>query len=75
MPKSKTRTQSAAPWWLGGEEECPHCHHLYAYQVEVRCQECDGPSCPHCVSRHVELGIVCMLCAQSPPSTKEKHSG
>ena len=63
MTTSKSHTKSSTlPWWLEGEEECPHCHLLYAYEIEVRCPECDGPSCPHCVSHHVELGIVCVVC-------------
>ena len=65
MAASKSHTKSSIPpWWLEGEEECPHCHLFYAYEVEVRCPECDGPSCPHCVSHHVELGIVCVVCNQ-----------
>ena len=64
MPASKSRAQRpAVQWWLEGEEECPHCHMLYAYEVEVRCPECDTPTCPHCVKHHVELGIVCIGCS------------
>jgi len=50
------------PWWLEGEEECPHCHQPYAYELEIRCPECDEPSCPHCVRQHVVRGIVCLVC-------------
>jgi hypothetical protein len=74
MPKSQTRPKASAPWWLSGEEECPHCHHLYAYELEVRCTECDGPSCPHCVSR-LELGVVCIHCSQNPQATEETSHG
>jgi hypothetical protein len=63
MPTSKSHTTRAiTPWWLGGDEQCPHCHQVYAYEVEVRCCECDGPSCPHCVTRHAETGLVCGAC-------------
>ena len=59
---SKRKLQSV-PWWLEGEEECPHCHHLYAYELEIRCPECDEPSCPHCVTLHVE---ICEVCEEAP---------
>jgi hypothetical protein len=37
------------PWWLDeGEERCDFCLQTYAYEVEVRCVDCDQPSCPHC---------------------------
>jgi hypothetical protein len=50
------------PWWLSeGEEECPHCGALYYYEVEVRCPECDGPSCPHCIVQHTDL-TTCIGC-------------
>ena len=39
------------PWWLaGGEETCPSCEQRYAYEVEVRCVDCDGPMCPVCAA-------------------------
>lgn len=54
------------PWWLaGGEEECPHCSASYAYEVEVRCMECDGPMCPLCAVRVKEnLEISCPECRE-----------
>lgn len=61
MSQRNSPAKRSMPWWQDGEEECPHCHQLYAYQLEVRCPECDGPSCPHCVSR-LEIGIVCVGC-------------
>lgn len=57
MPKAKAQLQSmkgktaqkAVPWYLsGGDEECPHCGQWYAFELEVRCRDCDSPSCPHC---------------------------
>ena len=44
---------SAAPWWAPGgssaeAEECSVCLGLYAYEVEVRCVDCDRPMCPVC---------------------------
>lgn len=60
--KSGVKNQSP-PWWLsGGEEECPHCGQLYAYEVEVRCTDCDSPSCPHCIVTHTEYRS-CVSCA------------
>ena len=74
MPNSKRQTGRSMSWWLGGDEECPHCHQLYAYEIEVRCPECDGPSCPHCVAR-LERGIVCIVCSASPEETEEASRG
>jgi hypothetical protein len=73
MPISKSPTRSA-PWWLGGDEECPHCHQLYAYEIEVRCPVCDGPSCPHCVEL-VERGIVCVVCRDQREEIEETSGG
>jgi hypothetical protein len=75
MSRSKTLARQSSPWWLGGEEECPHCHQLYAYEIEVRCPECDEPSCPHCVRQHVERGIVCVICNESCEGTQELSGG
>lgn len=75
MPISKNKLKRPTPWWLGGEEECPHCHQLYAYEVEVRCPECDGPSCPHCVMQHVEHGIVCVACSDTSEQTEDISRG
>ncbi len=74
MSRSKPQTRRAAAWWLGGEEECPHCHQLYAYEIEVRCPQCDGPSCPHCVAR-LERGIVCIGCSTSREEIEEASRG
>ena len=63
MSKSNSQSARSIPWWLAGEEECQHCHQLYAYELEVRCPECDEPGCPHCVKQHVERGIVCVVCS------------
>jgi hypothetical protein len=65
MPKGVTKTKLDAyikQWWLTGEEICAHCGSSYAYEVELRCPDCDGPTCPHCMlsysGRH-----VCPECA------------
>lgn len=54
------------PWWLaGGEEECPRCMASYAYEVEVRCVECDGPMCPVCaVWSRERLEVFCPECRE-----------
>lgn len=62
---SKRNLQSM-PWWLQGEEECPHCHQLYAYELEIRCPECDEPSCPHC---------ICVICIEGRVVTEEAARG
>jgi hypothetical protein len=63
MTKHTTKPEpSSAPWWLLGEEECPHCGLLYIYELEFRCPDCDSPSCMHCVSIHAEGRTVCVSC-------------
>lgn len=43
------RSSQAPPWWAeGGSELCPFCEQTYVYEMEVRCYDCDRPSCPHC---------------------------
>ena len=54
------------PWWLDeGEEQCDGCLQTYVYEVEVRCVDCDGPSCPHCavVVREQRTVYRCPGCA------------
>ena len=72
MSKSKSPSM---PWWLEGEEQCPHCHQLYAYELEIRCAECDEPGCPHCMKQHVERGIVCIVCIAGGEVTEEAARG
>jgi hypothetical protein len=63
MPKGKAKVQARfVSWWLGGEEQCLHCGQLYAYEIEFRCPECDGPSCPHCRKLHSAGHHVCAAC-------------
>ncbi len=52
----------ASPWWLEpGTEICPACHHLYLYETEYRCADCDAPRCPNCVQ--VERALtLCLEC-------------
>ena len=51
------------PWWLaGGDETCPSCERRYAYEIEVRCIDCDGPMCPVCAA-WVERRSYCKGCA------------
>jgi hypothetical protein len=46
-------------------EQCPGCLQLYAYELEYRCNACDGPLCPTCIVR-VEMSWVCSDCAEEP---------
>lgn len=70
MPKKRTNRAPIATlastshtWWLAdGDEECPHCGGLYLYELEVRCNECDGPTCPHCHVTHSEGYLICPDC-------------
>lgn len=63
MPKGKAQVQArVVAWWLGGEEQCPQCGQLYAYEIEFRCPECDSASCPHCRTRHPAGHYVCAGC-------------
>lgn len=66
MPTAKSKPRSRlAAWWLSsGEEECPHCGQVYAYEIEFRCPDCDGPSCPHCKQRHSAGRFVCPGCVE-----------
>lgn len=77
MPKAKTKAGIAVVrWWTsGGDEECPHCAQLYAYEVEFRCPLCDRPSCPHCKSTHAERGIVCPECVQTSREAEDISNG
>ena len=75
MSISKSPTRTALAWWLAGDEECPHCHQLYAYEIEVRCPACDGPSCPHCVELHVERASVCIVCREDREQLEETSGG
>jgi hypothetical protein len=59
--------RAATPWWLDeGEEQCPFCLAGYAYELEVRCVDCDRPSCPRCavVAREVRVVASCPECAR-----------
>jgi len=59
MPKSRREL----PWWLEvGTEVCPACNHLYLYETEYRCFDCDGQLCPMCVEETIALHISCPTC-------------
>jgi hypothetical protein len=66
---SSPRARPPAPWWLGGDEECPQCGQGYAFEAEYRCIACDGPLCPLCVVER-EAGVHCRDCVderEDPP--------
>jgi hypothetical protein len=66
MPKARSKIKTAkkaVPWYLsGGDEQCAHCGQSYTYELEFRCPDCDGPSCPHCKSKHEDERFVCAAC-------------
>ena len=64
MPRGGTKAKArVVAWWLsGGDEECPHCGQLYAYEVEFRCPDCDSPGCSHCKRRHAAGHDACAAC-------------
>ena len=76
MAKSRSNTPAATArvaWWLGaGDEECPHCGHLYIYELEFRCPECDGPGCSHCAQVHAEGHKVCPGCVEPAAVTQRE---
>jgi hypothetical protein len=39
----------AVPGALEIASRCPCCLQAYAYEMEVRCVDCDGPACSLCV--------------------------
>jgi len=53
----------STPWWLeDGTEICSVCHHLYIYETEYRCSECDGGVCSECVDM---TSMSCLLCSDT----------
>ncbi|MFW6325015.1 MAG: hypothetical protein ACOC0U_08135 [Desulfovibrionales bacterium] len=54
-----------SPWWLDqGEEVCEHCFQRYAYEMEYRCEYCDGPICPLCIATIEKSSmLLCPECA------------
>lgn len=61
-----TVTVTFERWWLEeGTEQCPHCLYWIAWEAEVHCVDCDGPSCPMCsVELRERGGIICPGCTQ-----------
>jgi len=51
-------------WWLTGEEQCEACDQRYAYEVEVRCIDCDAALCPLCAQWQAPE-FRCVDCATS----------
>lgn len=65
MPRGKVKVQTTVvAWWLGGEEQCPQCGQLYAYELEFRCPECDSAGCLHCRTLHADGHHVCLGCVE-----------
>jgi len=72
MPRSAATRRSSIRferWWIAaGDEECPHCGALYAYEAEYRCPDCDGATCRHCVVLHQDRGV----CPDCVPAGKKR---
>jgi hypothetical protein len=70
---ARTRTKAPAapaptPWWLmEGDEECPGCGHLYIYEMEFHCPDCEITTCIHCRRRHSDGRLVCVSCVDVTP--------
>lgn len=76
MPKSASAAKAARViqrWWLIGEEECPHCGQLYAYEAEYRCPDCDGPTCVHCLVLHEDRNVCPDCVAVRPHLTNRRR--
>lgn len=69
MPRPRAKApaaSAAAPWWLmDGDEECVSCGHLYIYELEFRCPECEITTCIHCRRRHCDGRLVCVSCSEA----------
>lgn len=69
-PPMSESQRSAAPWWAPGgpsaeAEECSFCLGLYAYELQVRCADCDRPMCPVCaVSVRRREVRICFDCEE-----------
>ena len=49
------------PWWLeDGTEICSVCHHLYLYETQYRCADCDAAVCVECIE---VAETICLPCA------------
>lgn len=77
MPKGSMKEKvRVVAWWLSsGEEECPHCGQVYAYEAEFRCPDCDSPSCRHCKKKHADDRAVCPECVVSCEKTGSLSDG
>ncbi len=56
VPPRSDRTYTR-PWWLGGGERCEVCLQPYVLEMEVCCEDCDGPHCPFCHWAWRERGL------------------
>jgi len=76
MAQPKTTTSvGITSWWLDdGDQECPHCGHLYYYEVEFRCTDCDGPGCPHCRVVHEAGHVICPGCIEPKKGRRPREA-
>jgi hypothetical protein len=61
------KRQISRPWWLeSGSEICSVCSHVYLFETEYRCNDCDGPVCSGCIET---TRMVCLPCVNSEAGT------
>lgn len=66
------KARGIQPWWLTDTTEiCPACSQAYAYHTEIRCFDCDGPSCPICVQTTTTIELTCPECFECRSSETE----
>lgn len=80
---TRAARRPAPPWWAEAgpdDEPCPLCYQSYAYEIEVRCVDCDCPLCPACVvvERVSALVHLCPGCsdarAAAPPEDAQESA-
>jgi hypothetical protein len=70
------KTLQALPWWLvHTTETCSTCSQSYAYHTEIRCLECDAPTCPICVQVTSKRELWCNECFDSADSEADLKRG
>jgi hypothetical protein len=61
MPRTRRQQPSSI---VHATEVCRLCGQFYAYEMERRCANCDGPMCYFCAMTNEAREIVCCKCEQ-----------